>query len=116
MSIAWFVQGKREDAAILSWVLRVAWFVQRRKEDAALKPLNQLISARRKKERKRKAKRYGSAKAMYGRLRATNVWCLKMKLICFGTLKLTTPSFGDLNHLISATMSGVTYCLSFLVS
>ncbi|GKA93263.1 tubulin-like protein [Tanacetum coccineum] len=33
--------------------------------------------------------------------------------ICFGTLKLTTPSFGDLNHLISATMSGVTCCLSF---
>ncbi|KAK9045212.1 hypothetical protein V6N11_059101 [Hibiscus sabdariffa] len=26
--------------------------------------------------------------------------------ICFRTLKLTTPSFGDLNHLISATMSG----------
>ncbi|KAL8534412.1 hypothetical protein ACS0TY_010432 [Phlomoides rotata] len=25
--------------------------------------------------------------------------------ICFRTLKLTTPSFGDLNHLISATMS-----------
>ncbi|KAK9041437.1 hypothetical protein V6N11_016539 [Hibiscus sabdariffa] len=31
--------------------------------------------------------------------------------ICFRTLKLTTPSFGDLNHLISATMSGVTCCL-----
>ncbi|KAI5068432.1 hypothetical protein GOP47_0016777 [Adiantum capillus-veneris] len=26
--------------------------------------------------------------------------------ICFRTLKLTTPTFGDLNHLISATMSG----------
>ena len=34
--------------------------------------------------------------------------------ICFRTLKLTTPSFGDLNHLISATMSGVTCCLWFL--
>ncbi|KAJ0238998.1 Tubulin/FtsZ [Hirschfeldia incana] len=33
--------------------------------------------------------------------------------ICFMTLKLTTPSFGDLNHLISATMSGVTCCLRF---
>ncbi|KAE8729441.1 Tubulin beta-3 chain [Hibiscus syriacus] len=33
--------------------------------------------------------------------------------ICFRTLKLTTPSFGDLNHLISATMSGVTCCLRF---
>ncbi|KAJ1376559.1 Tubulin/FtsZ, GTPase domain [Sesbania bispinosa] len=33
--------------------------------------------------------------------------------ICFHTLKLTTPSFGDLNHLISATMSGVTCCLRF---
>ncbi|KAK8697647.1 hypothetical protein V6N13_113786 [Hibiscus sabdariffa] len=33
--------------------------------------------------------------------------------ICFRTLKLTTPSFGDLNHLISAIMSGVTCCLRF---
>ncbi|KAJ0868834.1 putative purine-nucleoside phosphorylase [Helianthus annuus] len=33
--------------------------------------------------------------------------------ICFRTLKLTTPSFGDLNHLISITMSGVTCCLRF---
>ncbi|OVA01978.1 beta-tubulin [Macleaya cordata] len=33
--------------------------------------------------------------------------------ICFRTLKLTTPSFGDLNHLIFATMSGVTCCLRF---
>ncbi|KAK7266643.1 hypothetical protein RIF29_19292 [Crotalaria pallida] len=33
--------------------------------------------------------------------------------ICFRTLKLTTPSIGDLNHLISATMSGVTCCLRF---
>eukprot|EP00897_Mesotaenium_endlicherianum_P006971 jgi/Mesen1/6301/ME000325S05448 len=33
--------------------------------------------------------------------------------ICFRTLKLTTPSFGDLNHLISTTMSGVTCCLRF---
>ncbi|PPD81009.1 hypothetical protein GOBAR_DD22058 [Gossypium barbadense] len=32
--------------------------------------------------------------------------------ICLRTLKLTTPSFGDLNHLISATMSGVTCCLA----
>ncbi|GJS35903.1 retrovirus-related pol polyprotein from transposon TNT 1-94 [Tanacetum coccineum] len=30
-----------------------------------------------------------------------------------GTLKLTTPIFGDLNHLISATMSGVTCYLRF---
>ncbi|KAH7837558.1 hypothetical protein Vadar_015167 [Vaccinium darrowii] len=33
--------------------------------------------------------------------------------ICFRTLKLSTPTFGDLNHLISATMSGVTCCLRF---
>lgn len=33
--------------------------------------------------------------------------------ICFRTLKLTTPNFGDLNHLISAVMSGVTCCLRF---
>merc|ERR1719445_2140273 len=33
--------------------------------------------------------------------------------ICFRTLKLTTPTYGDLNHLISLTMSGVTTCLRF---
>merc|ERR1712226_1235109 len=33
--------------------------------------------------------------------------------ICFRTLKLATPTYGDLNHLVSATMSGVTTCLRF---
>ena len=33
--------------------------------------------------------------------------------ICFRTLKLTKPTFGDLNHLISAAMSGVTCSLRF---
>ncbi|XP_012520740.1 PREDICTED: tubulin beta chain-like isoform X4 [Propithecus coquereli] len=33
--------------------------------------------------------------------------------ICFRTLKLTTPTYGDLNYLVSATMSGVTTCLRF---
>ncbi|VDP11655.1 unnamed protein product [Schistosoma margrebowiei] len=33
--------------------------------------------------------------------------------ICFRTLKLTNPTYGDINHLISATMSGVTTCLRF---
>lgn len=33
--------------------------------------------------------------------------------ICFRVLKLTTPTYGDLNHLVSATMSGVTTCLRF---
>ncbi|KAL9644395.1 hypothetical protein ABK040_013624 [Willaertia magna] len=33
--------------------------------------------------------------------------------ICFRTLKLTSPSFGDLNHLVSMVMSGVTCCLRF---
>jgi len=33
--------------------------------------------------------------------------------ICFRTLKLTTPSYGDLNHLVSAVMSGVTSSLRF---
>ncbi|XP_077504045.1 tubulin beta-4 chain-like [Amblyomma americanum] len=31
----------------------------------------------------------------------------------FRTLKLTTPTYGDLNHLVSATMSRVTTCLRF---
>ncbi|XP_037936455.1 tubulin beta chain-like [Teleopsis dalmanni] len=33
--------------------------------------------------------------------------------ICYRTLKLTSPTLGDLNHLISATMSGITTCLRF---
>jgi len=33
--------------------------------------------------------------------------------ICFRTLKLTTPTYGDLNHLVSAVMSGATCCLRF---
>ena len=33
--------------------------------------------------------------------------------ICFRTLKLTTPSYGDLNQLVALTMSGVTTCLRF---
>ena len=33
--------------------------------------------------------------------------------ICFRTLKLTTPTYGDLNHLIAAAMCGTTCCLRF---
>lgn len=33
--------------------------------------------------------------------------------ICQKMLKLTKPSFGDLNHLVSGVMSGVTCCLRF---
>uniref|UniRef100_A0A1I8H9K0 Tubulin domain-containing protein n=1 Tax=Macrostomum lignano TaxID=282301 RepID=A0A1I8H9K0_9PLAT len=33
--------------------------------------------------------------------------------ISFHTLKLATPSYSDLNHLVSAAMSGVTTCLRF---
>jgi tubulin beta len=33
--------------------------------------------------------------------------------ICFRTLMLTTPSFGDLSHLVSAIMCGVTCSLRF---
>jgi len=33
--------------------------------------------------------------------------------ICFRTLKLTTPNYGDLNHLVSHVMSGITCSLRF---
>jgi tubulin beta len=33
--------------------------------------------------------------------------------ICFRTLKLTTPTYGDLNHLVSAAICGVTTCFRF---
>ena len=35
--------------------------------------------------------------------------------ICFRTLKLTNPTYGDLNHLVSLTMSGVTTCLRYSI-
>lgn len=34
--------------------------------------------------------------------------------ICFRTLKLTAPSYADLNHLISCTMSGIYYTSSLV--
>jgi len=33
--------------------------------------------------------------------------------ICFRTLKLQTPTYADLNHLVSNAMSGITCCLRF---
>ncbi|CAN9509986.1 unnamed protein product [Ophioblennius macclurei] len=33
--------------------------------------------------------------------------------ICYNTLNLPTPTYRDLNHLVSTTMSGVTTCLRF---
>jgi len=33
--------------------------------------------------------------------------------ICFRTLKLQSPTYGDLNHLVSTVMSGITCCLRF---
>ncbi|POY72048.1 hypothetical protein BMF94_4918 [Rhodotorula taiwanensis] len=33
--------------------------------------------------------------------------------ICFRTLKISVPTYGDLNHLVSTVMSGVTTCLRF---
>ena len=33
--------------------------------------------------------------------------------ICFRVLKLTTPTYGELNHLVSESMSGITCCLRF---
>merc|ERR1712196_232146 len=33
--------------------------------------------------------------------------------ICFRTLKLTTPTYGDLNHLVSAGLSAITCSLRF---
>lgn len=33
--------------------------------------------------------------------------------VCYRTLKLPTPSYADLNHLVSAAMAGVTTCIRF---
>nr|XP_059865166.1 tubulin beta chain-like isoform X1 [Delphinus delphis] len=45
-----------------------------------------------------------------------DTYCIDNKAlydICFCNLKLTMPTYRDLNHLVSATMSGVTTCLCF---
>jgi tubulin beta len=47
---------------------------------------------------------------------ADEVFCIDNEAlydICFRTLKLVTPSYGDLNHLVSAVMSGITCSLRF---
>nr|UXY86799.1 tubulin beta subunit [Cryptomonas paramecium] len=47
---------------------------------------------------------------------ADEVFCIDNEAlydICFRTLKLTTPSYGDLNHLVSVVMSGITCSLRF---
>jgi tubulin beta len=47
---------------------------------------------------------------------ADEVFCIDNEAlydICFRTLKLTSPTYGDLNHLVSSVMSGVTCCLRF---
>lgn len=47
---------------------------------------------------------------------ADEVFCIDNEAlydICFRTLKLTTPTYGDLNHLVSAVMSGLTTCFRF---
>lgn len=47
---------------------------------------------------------------------ADSVMCIDNEAlydICFRTLKLTNPNYGDLNHLVSQVMSGITCCLRF---
>jgi len=47
---------------------------------------------------------------------ADEVFCIDNEAlydICFRTLKLNTPTYGDLNHLVSSVMSGITCCLRF---
>lgn len=47
---------------------------------------------------------------------ADEVFCIDNEAlyeICHRTLKLTTPTYGDLNQLVSAVMSGITCCLRF---
>jgi tubulin beta len=47
---------------------------------------------------------------------ADEVFCIDddaLDGVCFRTLKLTTPTYGDLNHLVSMVMSGATCALRF---
>jgi tubulin beta len=42
-----------------------------------------------------------------------NTSSISFKNLFIRTLKMTSPTYGDLNHLVSITMSGVTTCLRF---
>ncbi|KAF5911869.1 hypothetical protein HPG69_015847 [Diceros bicornis minor] len=63
------------------------------------------------------AEPYNSTLSVYQLVENTDeTYCIDNEAlydICFRTLKLTAPTYGDLNHLVSATMSGVTICLRF---
>ena len=41
------------------------------------------------------------------------MWLFRYDFSICRTLKLATPTYGDLNHLVSLTMSGITTCLRF---
>ncbi|PNF16853.1 Tubulin beta-1 chain [Cryptotermes secundus] len=60
---------------------------------------------------------YNATLSVHKLIEATDVTCCidneALFDICFRTLKLMTPTYSDLNHLISLTMSGVTTCLRF---
>ena len=60
---------------------------------------------------------YNTVLSMHQLIENTDaVYCIDNEAlydICFRTLKLNAPTYGDLNHLVSAVMSGVTTCLRF---
>jgi tubulin beta len=58
---------------------------------------------------------YNATLAMYHLIKDSDAtFCIDNEAlydICFHSLKLTSPTHGDLNHLVSQTMSGVTTCM-----
>ena len=60
---------------------------------------------------------YNAALSVHHLIENTNgAFCIDNEAlydICCNTLKLATPTYGDLNHLVSLTMSGITTCLRF---
>jgi tubulin beta len=60
---------------------------------------------------------YNAALSIHQLLESTDeVFCIDNEAlydICFRTLKITSPSYKDLNHIVSNTMSGLTTCLRF---
>ena len=60
---------------------------------------------------------YNAALSMHHLVEDTNgAFCIDNEAlfdICTQTLKLSSPTYGDMNHLVALTMSGITTCLRF---
>ena len=61
---------------------------------------------------------YNATLSIHQLVNSDETFCIDNKALSdvhFCTLKLATPTYSDLNHLVSVVMSGITTCLHFTV-